>query len=335
MEGLANFVGEICMKTLYQNTKISFIILLYGSSTSGKTTICASLKKLIHNLKIDGTDSAFKRLEADDSDRILNFLSVHQDQLSNLSQMQNIFTRAEICKGISNEAINIGNKEISLLFDLEDKAYEKVLEETFGEQHLIEKQAIITLRNIAKNYLDELFITVHKNMFDMAINTSTQGIPVILDIIPHPARSGQFMVDLFRSCLKSKNHTGKIHIALVYCSIPQLSERMLNRNQNSLLNDNSENIRDKSFPFRQYSQLFRSCNEKNEYIAVLKIEDAKKSIAPFCRDLAEMEKIIEKIGFNNLSNKINIRAKCEYDQIYNSDLQSSSEIAERIFKELL
>ncbi len=70
-------------------------------------------------------------------------------------------------------------------------------------------------------------------------------------------------------------------------------------------------------------------------LSVLKIEDAKKAIAPFCRNLAEMEKIIEKIGFNNISKKINIRAKCEYDQIYNSDFQSSSEIAERIFKELL
>jgi hypothetical protein len=315
---------------------------------------------------------------------------VHKDQLSNLSQMQNIFTSAEICKGISNEAINISNKEISLFFNLEDKAYEKVLEETFGEQHLIEKQTIITLRNIAKKYLDELFITVHENMFDLAINTSTQGIPVVLDIIPHPAKSGEFMVDLFRSCLKSKNHTGKIHIALVHCSIPQLSERMLNRNRNSLLNDNPENIRDKSFPFGQCSQLFGSGDKKSEYIrnvykitwtfhqqikcyriiflnqlkqycllflaiyeeimylsmknvqvilckilSVLKIEDAKKAIAPFCRNLAEMEKIIEKIGFNNISKKINIRAKCEYDQIYNSDFQSSSEIAERIFKELL
>lgn len=323
------------MKTLYKNTKISFIILLYGSSTSGKTTICASLKKLIHNLKIDGTDSAFKRLEADDYDSILNFLSEHKDQFSNLSQMQNIFTIPEICKGISNEAIKIRNKDIPLLFDLEDGAYEKVLEETFGEQHLIEKQAIITLRSIAKKYLDELFIAVHENMFDLAINTSTQGIPVVLDIIPHPAKTGEFMVELFRSHLKSKNHTGKIHIALVHCSVPRLSERMRNRNRNSLINDDSENIRDKSFPFRQYSQLFGSDDRKSEYISVLKIEDAKKAIAPFCRDLAEMEKIIEKIGFNNKSNKINIRAKCEYDQIYNSDFQSSSEIAERIFKELL
>lgn len=323
------------MKTLYNNTKISVIILLYGSSTSGKTTICASLKKLIHNLKIDGTDSAFKRLEADDSDSILNFLSEHKDQFPNLSQMQNIFTIAEICKGISNESIKISNKEIPLLFDLEDGAFEKVLEETFGEEHLIEKQAIITLRNIAKMYLDELFITVHKNMFDLAINASTQGTPVILDIIPHPARSGQFMVDLFRSRLKNKNYADKIHIALVHCSIPLLSERMFNRNRNSSINDNSENIRDKSFPFRQYSQLFGSGNEKSEYIGVLKIEDAKKAIAPFCRGLAEMEKIIEKIGFNDISNKIYIVARCEYDQIYHSDFQSSSEIAERIFKELL
>jgi hypothetical protein len=99
---------------------------------------------------------------------------------------------------------------------------------------------------------------------------------------------------------------------------------------------------------KQYCLLFLAIYEEIMYLSmknvqvilckilsVLKIEDAKKAIAPFCRNLAEMEKIIEKIGFNNISKKINIRAKCEYDQIYNSDFQSSSEIAERIFKELL
>jgi hypothetical protein len=47
--------------------------------------------------------------------------------------------------------------------------------------------------------------------------------------------------------------------------------------------------------------------------------------------LAEVDKIIEQIGFiNGQSDEINIYAKCDYDQIYNSDLQTSTEIAEKI-----
>lgn len=315
-----------------QEYRASMIILLYGTSTSGKTTICESLQKLIENLKIDSTDSAFKRLNVNDFSGILNYIAEHKDQFIYLSQVQSRFTDIDICNGILDEKINISNNEVPLLFDLEEQAFIKVLEELFGEGDLIEKQSINQLRNIAKSYLNQLFVAVHENIFDLAITHSMQGVSTILDIVPHPEQPGQFMIDLFLSQLKKRKHSGSTHIALVHCSIPQLSERMLARNREALMNSNPENIRDKAFPFRQYSQLFGGSNLKTGSLGDLKIEDAKKAITPFCIDSLEIKKIIEKLGFDNQLNEIYIHAKCDYDQIYDSEALTSSEIADKMVK---
>lgn len=94
------------------------IILLYGTSTSGKTTICKELLKLINPLKIDGTDIAFKRLEEHTFDKIHNYLNDNKNQFLDYSYVKNIFTETEIYNGISNEKVNIKDKEIPFMLDL-------------------------------------------------------------------------------------------------------------------------------------------------------------------------------------------------------------------------
>jgi hypothetical protein len=141
------------------------------------------------------------------------------------------------------------------------------------------------------------------------------------------------MVDLFLSQLKKVNHTGPTHIALIHCSIPQLSDRILERNRNSVINGDLENVRDQPFPFRQYSQLFGVVDGvKYTHQERLKIKDARKAIATFCTNFVEMDKLLEQIGFNAQLDEINIDAKCNFDGIYDSGLQTSEEIAKKIYK---
>lgn len=309
------------------------IILLYGTSTSGKTTICKELSKFINHLKVDSTDIAFKRLEEQTFDKIHNYFNDNKNQFPDYSYVKTIFTEAEIYNGISNERVKINDKEISLMFDLDEQAFQRGLDGIISEEYSLEKKAIITLRKIAKSYLDQLYISVHEEMFNLAIINSMQQIPIILDIVPHPALPGQFMIDLFLEQFKKNEYSCPIHIALVHCSIFKLSERMFERNRYAKINEDIENIRDKSFPFRQYSQLFGALKtEKPTCLGTLKIQDARKIIALFCTNPNELNKIIEQIGFiDGQSDEIKIDVKCDYDQIYNADLQTSTEIAEKIY----
>jgi energy-coupling factor transporter ATP-binding protein EcfA2 len=311
----------------------AIIILLYGTSTSGKTTICQSLKKLISDLKVDGTDSAFKRLEEHNYEEIFNYINNNKDQFPDLEHMYHLFTGNEIFNGILNERVNVNNKEVLLMLDLDESTFENMLEEKFSSGLQMEKQAIVILRRIAKSYLDQLYILVHENMFNLAINNSLKEIPTILDIVPHPAHSGQFMIDLFLGQLKKVNHTGPTHIALIHCSIPQLSDRILERNRHAIIHGDLENVRDQPFPFRQYSQLFGAVNcAQHIHKGKLRIEDARKAIAPFCTNFVEIDKILEQIGFNAQLDEIEIDAKCNFDGIYDSGLQTSEEIAKKIYK---
>jgi len=209
-----------------------------------------------------------------------------------------------------------------------------MLEETFGSEFIIEKKAITTLRIIAKSYFNQLSMTAYENMCLLAISNSLQGVPTILDIVPHPGRSSQFRIDLFQEKLIQQNLTGSLHIALIHCSINQLSARMVERNRQAIINDDDlENIRDESIPFRQYAQLFGAVNDsKNKHIGQLKIEESRKAIAPFCTNFAEVNEIIEKIGLINPLVEINISPKCSFDTLYDSSSEPAEKIAQNIYK---
>lgn len=313
--------------------KSKAIIFLYGTSTSGKSTICKNLQNLISNLKVDSTDSAFKKFDEHNFEKALQYLNDNKKNFSNIKHLLDIFTITDICNGILNGHININNREVLFMFDLDESKFERMLEETLGTGFLIEKKAIITLRKVAKSYFEQLYISVHENMFGVAISNAIQGLLTILDIVPHPARSGQFMIDLFQDQLKQRNYTGLTHIALIHCSIPQLSARIIERNRQARIRGALEDIRDEPFPFRQYAQLFSAANHsKNKHLGQLNINDAKKALAPFCTNSAEVEKIIEQIGFTGQSDEMKIDTKCNFDKIYDSGLQTAAEIAEKISK---
>ncbi|MDF1758340.1 MAG: hypothetical protein P1U74_08600 [Legionellaceae bacterium] len=311
----------------------AIIIFLYGTSTSGKTTICKALKNLISDLKIDGTDSAYERLEGHNFEKIFKYFNENKNQFPDIKDLQTTFTVDEICNGILGKQIDINNKKVALTLDLDKSTFERMLEETFGSEFLIEKKAITTLRVIAKSYFNQLSMTAYENMCLLAIRNSLQGVPTVLDIVPHPGRSSQYRIDLFQEKLRRQNLSSSLHIALIHCSINQLSSRMVERNRQAIINDDLENIRDESFPFRQYAQLFGTVNNsKNKQIGQLKREEAIKEIAPFCTNFDEVNEIIEKIGLISPLDEINISPKCSFDKLYDSSSEPAEKIAQNICK---
>lgn len=311
----------------------AIIFFLYGTSTSGKTTTCKILKNLISDLKIDGTDSAYERLEGHNFEQIFKYFNENKNQFPDIKDLHATFTVDEICNGILGKQVDINNRKVALKFDWDKSTFERMLEETFGSEFLIEKKAINTLRVIAKSYFNQLSMTAYENMCLLAISNSLQGVPTILDIVPHPGRSSQFRIDLFQEKLIQQNLASSLHIALIHCSINQLSARMVERNRQAIINDDLENIRDESFPFRQYAQLFGAANNsKNKCIGQLKIEEARKSIAPFCTNFAEVNEIIEKTGLISPLVEINISPKCSFDTLYDSSSEPAEKIAQNIYK---
>lgn len=313
----------------------AIIILLYGTSTSGKTTICTNIQKHCNPVKVEGTDSAFKRLEDPNNQKLIELIKRNKDFLL-LNKGKKIFSESEILNGVINEKIDIEHQKLSLMFDHDDNTFKVILDKFLKNLYLDNfsdiEQAIINLRKLAISCFDQTFIQVHEEMFDRAIDNSMKGIPSILDIVPHPAHGGQFMIDLFLTCLKKNNHTCPTHIALIHCPLHQLSERMNERNRSALESEDLENVRDKSFPFRQYAQLFGyRQNIKNDNLGKLKIKDARKAMKPFCVNSEEIDELIEKIGFKGQVEAIDICPKCKFDQIYDTEFYTSKEIAEKIY----
>ncbi|WP_106315051.1 hypothetical protein [Legionella pneumophila] len=108
---------------------------------------------------------------------------------------------------------------------------------------------------------------------------------------------------------------------------------MVERNRQAIVNGDLENIRDESFPFRQYSQLFGAVNNSNnKYIGQLKREEARKAIAPFSTNFAEVNEIIGKIGLISPLVEINISPKCSFDTLYDSSSETAEKIAKNIYK---
>lgn len=311
----------------------AIIIFLYGTSTSGKTTICKNLKNLISNLKVDGTDSAYERLEGHDFEKILNYFNENKNQFPDLENLRTTFDDNEICNGILGKQIDVNNTKVALQLDWDESAFEHMLEETFGSEFLNERKAIATLRKMAKSYFNQLSMTAYENMCLLAISNSLLGVPTILDVVPHPGRSSQFRIDFLQDLLMKKNLAGALHITLIHCSINQLSARMLERNQQAIINDDPENVRDEPFPFRQYAQLFGTFNNSNnQYVGQLKIEETRKAIAPFCTNIDETNEIIEKIGLISPLDEINVSPKCRFDTVYDSSSETAESIAQKIYK---
>lgn len=331
---LKNIGNKHTVKKESQSNAI--IILLYGASSSGKTTICQKLRNLNSDLIIDGTDLANERLKEQHFEKIRIYINENKTEFANLEYAQAIFTTTEICFIILNEKVNIHDIEVSLMFDFDTIStsdYENILEEKFGSGYLIEKKAIAVLRHIAHGYVNNISLSLHKEIFKLAINNSRKNISTILDVAPNEVKPGQFMIDIFLNQIKEMKHNGPTHIALLHCPIPTLLERIKARNCEALTNNNLQEIRNEPFPFRQYSILF-GLSDKNPSVSLgtLNLEDAKKAITTFSNNTVEIEEIMMRLGFTTQCEKITISPKCDYDHIYDSDKQTTEEIAVSLSK---
>lgn len=62
----------------------AIIVFLSGTSTSGKTTICKILKNLISDLKIDGTDYAYERLEGHNFEKTFKYFNENKNKFPDI-----------------------------------------------------------------------------------------------------------------------------------------------------------------------------------------------------------------------------------------------------------
>lgn len=121
----------------------AIIIFLYGTSTSGKTTLCKVLKNLISDLKIDGTDSAYERLGGHNFEKFFKYFNENKNQFPNIEELQATFTIEEIYNGILDKQIELNNKKLALILDWDKNTFERMLEELFNSEFLVKKKPLL------------------------------------------------------------------------------------------------------------------------------------------------------------------------------------------------
>lgn len=330
------------------------IILLYGTSTAGKTTICKELQKQdsekspldrLHWV-IDGQDLALDRMIEAATQFCINEIKKSKDSQPIFDEVQKVFTDVNIAKAIFFSNIMLGDQELSFMKDESIEVFRAHLDEIYvkispQKQHLFSKNDMENIRALAIQH-SEVFKKYHflnpdeqeADMFNRAIENSKKGIPTIIDVVPGRDDS---LIDRFFAHLIKSDYSCPTHIALVHCPLNVLTERMTERNKKAIENDSPEDIRDKTFPFHQYAQIFVIPKDEGQrIIGTVNREDIVNAVGKFSKELvkpaspSEADKIMDMLGFpkEGNDNEFRITAREYYDRMYNTEaLSSTKEIA--------
>jgi hypothetical protein len=346
------------------------IVFLLGTSTAGKGTICAKIEsqdQLLPSEKQTGCKVWGSDLES--VEYLPTFLKqaeevgmeVFKDNEKFQALKEKITPVGAIIHGVGQDCFKdeISKKSLPLrsLNDQEfAEAANKFLENTEGRYS---RDTLFQLRELAKEEHENLGKALGEistpNMFermvDRAIENSKKGIPTILDMIPDGMED-------FKKYLEEKNFKCPIRTVLVHVPIPELAARMEERNKNAVAEGGDlSNRREGMFPFQQYAKIFGAISEIGEkavldrlsavdvYKATEKfgdkggiriremsasVKDHKSQMAPVLATLQEGKKLLDKIGFEDGSPVLDVRAKVSADVIYDHAKESTAAIAEKI-----
>ncbi|HJK88208.1 MAG: hypothetical protein LF888_00275 [Candidatus Megaira endosymbiont of Mesostigma viride] len=224
------------------------IILILGTSTSGKSTICTN--PAFANFYQSGTDLVYKNF-----DILLDIVSkfvANLTALSSISNFKKVITEYKIDKTTAMELLT---KNIMASDD-----------------------SSVLIQNFYKD-LDEhpgLYTKIfHSTMFLDAIHKALQNKPVILDVIPVPEAD---VSALFKETLSQYNLEGTI--VAVHIGIDELAKRITLRNES----ENPVDHRIGMFPFMQYTIMFnKQCSDEMPTLSIISSDEINDAMVPLQR----------------------------------------------------
>ncbi|MGX8727835.1 hypothetical protein [Legionella pneumophila] len=231
------------------------VVLLLGSSTAGKSSLCRELVTT-HGWKSSSIDEMVDKIvNMSPSDRKL-FMFEKLDAAGVIQNLQTLMTEEEMLTLCSTGVLTIskGNHLITaqgfpnpLLPNLED-----VLKKAGFIESEISKLAK-ELRFVTK--IDDPTVMLYDEVFDKG----NSGQSIVIDLVPNPDESAKECLEYFQKRAQqyseeNPSETLTTSIVFAYCPVKKLSERIQERNRKADI-DNPMDKRIGLFPFHQLATL--------------------------------------------------------------------------------
>ncbi|HAU1733639.1 TPA: hypothetical protein JBI89_13460 [Legionella pneumophila] len=231
------------------------VVLLLGSSTAGKSSLCRELVKT-HEWKSSSIDEMVDKIVNMSPSNLKLFMLKKLNASGVIQNLQTLMTEDELVTLCSRGVLTIskGSHLITahgfpnpLLPNLED-----ILKKAGFIESEISKLAK-ELRFVTK--IDDPTVMLYDEVFDKG----NSGQSIVIDLVPNPDESAKECLEYFKKRAQQYREENPSEIlttsiVFAYCPVQKLSERIQERNRKAGI-DNPMDKREGLFPFHQLATL--------------------------------------------------------------------------------
>jgi hypothetical protein len=337
------------------------IILLCGTSTAGKTSICTAAQteanRIGHIWIVDGADVASEKAWIEPSEAggkkypsaqnyFVNAMKTHVDP-SVVDAAVSVFGARTLAVALFSRR-NLGNPKVDQV-DLTPETNIKTQAQRIYQALSPENKAQYTSEGV-ENLLkiirgcpntEEFFKLypypplqqLNEHMLERAITRAKKGESTILDVIGNETLDGQRMIDQFQVRLMDAKLPGKTGmIVLAHCPVNTLMDRINVRNKKAIAEGRAEEARLSFFPFDQYGAIYEKApaipDPKKPVVGVVTRQDIIMAANQFGRGSQDAEPLLDKLGFSADEKSVPVISKIQCDLTFQTGELTSQKIAE-------
>jgi hypothetical protein len=240
------------------------VVLLLGSSTAGKSSLCRELMAE-HKWNSGSVDEAGEKVMHEQSTKTKPLMLEELKKQNMFAKLQSLMTDEEVQKLAGTGIVNItkGNHKLTHQFQNPDlEGLEEVLKKAgFDENEISELTK--DLRLVTK-IGDDIYkkippIDPMERLYDETFNKNNSGKQIVLDVVPDGRSTAHKCLENFEKRVKQyrdQNPSEPLTTSVVfaYCPPKKLSERIQERNRKAEI-DNPMDKRVGLFPFEQLATL--------------------------------------------------------------------------------
>lgn len=343
--------------------KTGKIVLLCGTSTAGKTSICMAAQieamKSGHAWVVDGADVAAEKAWTEPSevggvsylsgqDHFVNAMKTYAEP-SVVDAAARVFGARTLAVALFSKR-NLGNPKVEQL-DLTPQAdikaqaikiYDALSSENKAQYT---PEAIENLLTIIKACPDVgEFFTQHpyppleklnEHMLERAIARAKEGEFTILDVIGDETIGDQSMMHYLNEQLGSAGLPAETSsVVLAHCPVNTLIKRMENRNNEAMNEGREKDVRRAFFPFDQYGAIYKRAPDQSELnnpaSMVVTRQDVIKAANTFGKGEEDANSLLVKLGFTETEASIYVIPRMQNDKVFQSGELSAQDIAKSL-----
>lgn len=340
------------------------IVLLCGTSTAGKTSICDAAQDHANNTgnswNIDGTDIAMDEAWEKEStldgvkyksgqEHFIDAMKMHDIDDKTVDRAAKVIDRRTLAIAVLSRQ-SLGKTKVDTVNlipgeDLRVQAQEIHKKLSSENNKKYSTDDIEDLLSIIKtcNKKGDFFArhphiplkNLYQNMLSNAINEAKKGRSTILDVVGNEMINGQLIADEFKKRLKKSelpDNSGQVVVA--HCPINTLIRRIDGRNAKAKEDGNEKDIRQAFFPFTQYGAIYERTEDPLDpsKLAVGKVsrQDIIDAAAKFGGGDSEVSSLLDSLGFKDEDEEVYVTSKVSSDQYYQTGAHTSEQIAESL-----